>query len=291
MARVPSFSERHGITKAELLKREDMPETLRLRLWTAVYDSRGHRNAPIWPNLFSGLVKTYFTNRTMAECQWAAPHFCDTIQNEFLTMPWNRVYDLLEAIYQHWDAQAVGYGDQKKTKSRNEFETEVNEAFEQYLAAWRMITGRIVEFTTDADVGAVKDALADAAGSGENAIFTHLDSALALFSQRPTPDYRNSIKEAITAVECVCRLLGADEGRGLKDPMKALSEKIHLHKAMETGLAALYGWTSDSGTGIRHPLMDVDGGPGCAEAKYMLVTCSAVVTFLLNKARIAGLIK
>ncbi len=45
----------------------------------------------------------------------------------------------------------------------------------------------------------------------------------------------------------------------------------------------MYGWTSDDG-GIRHALMEGDTPPTFADAKFMLVACSALVNYLTTKA-------
>jgi hypothetical protein len=50
----------------------------------------------------------------------------------------------------------------------------------------------------------------------------------------------------------------------------------------------MYNYTSGEG-GIRHCIMD-ESNVGLTEAKFMLVSCSAFVHYLIMKARDAGLI-
>ena len=66
-----------------------------------------------------------------------------------------------------------------------------------------------------------------------------------------------------------------------------LKEKTGLHKALRAGFIKLYGYTCDE-EGIRHCIMD-EPNVGLAEAKYMLVACSAFVHFLIMKADEAGI--
>ena len=61
-----------------------------------------------------------------------------------------------------------------------------------------------------------------------------------------------------------------------------------MHPALKAGFSKLYGYTSDE-SGVRHPILK-DANVGFAEAKYMLVTCSAFVNFLVDKGREAGLL-
>jgi hypothetical protein len=88
-------------------------------------------------------------------------------------------------------------------------------------------------------------------------------------------------------VESLCRLIAGDratQGQALK-PVK---DRVGLHPALEKGFSSLYGWTNDAG-GIRHALMD--DSPACdfEDAKYMLVSCSSFVNYLIAKATKASI--
>jgi hypothetical protein len=61
-----------------------------------------------------------------------------------------------------------------------------------------------------------------------------------------------------------------------------------LHPKLQEGFKALYGYTSDD-HGIRHALKD-DGLPQEEDARYLLVSCSAFVSYLAEKARKNGLL-
>ena len=50
---------------------------------------------------------------------------------------------------------------------------------------------------------------------------------------------------------------------------------------MESAFTSLYGYTSDEG-GIRHGSIDVSNTPS-EDAKFMLVSCSAFVNYLIEK--------
>jgi hypothetical protein len=60
-----------------------------------------------------------------------------------------------------------------------------------------------------------------------------------------------------------------------------------MHSALEQGFKKIYGYTSDD-SGIRHALLEkptVD----FEEAKYMLVSCTAFINYLIVKADKAGI--
>ena len=94
----------------------------------------------------------------------------------------------------------------------------------------------------------------------------HIRSAVSLLSERKKPNYRNSIKESISAVESVCRLIGGGKTLG---ELKGIRDKIGLHPALEKGFSALYGYTSDKG-GIRHALLE-ESSVDSTDARFMLV--------------------
>lgn len=109
----------------------------------------------------------------------------------------------------------------------------------------------------------------------------HLVKATTFLADRDMPDYENSIKESISAVEAMCVVL-LGKGATLGAALKQLEDKgIKIHPSMKSAFEKLYGYTSDA-AGIRHA--GNIGGPNSTfeEAKFMLVSCSAFVNYLLG---------
>ena len=115
----------------------------------------------------------------------------------------------------------------------------------------------------------------------------HLSKAVELLALKPIPDYRNSIKESISAIESVVKKIVNEKGGGLDKALAILDNKVKFHGAFKSGLLSLYGYTSDV-DGIRHPILE-EKDIGFDETKFMLVSCSALVNFLIAKAEKAGL--
>ena len=67
-------------------------------------------------------------------------------------------------------------------------------------------------------------------------------------------------------------------GKAIK---KLKDSGVHIHSAMENAFTSLYGYTSDA-NGIRHGGIDFTAAPS-EDAKYMLVSCSAFVNYLIEK--------
>src|SRR5438128_2152423 len=103
---------------------------------------------------------------------------------------WYEVYDFIEFIANHL-----------KDDNADVFIHAVNDTLERNLSAYRFIEKRLVQITSNQEIAEVEAAI------GVARQFTqHLDRALELLSDRTAPDYRNSIKESISAVEALCRL-------------------------------------------------------------------------------------
>jgi hypothetical protein len=108
-----------------------------------------------------------------------------------------------------------------------------------------------------------------------------------LFSDRKNHDYRNSIKEAISAVESFCKIVTNNDKAELGDALKEIESQVKLHAALKAAFTKLYGYTSNA-DGIRHALMD-EPNVGFEDAKFMLVSCSAFINYLIAKSYKAGI--
>ncbi len=110
--------------------------------------------------------------------------------------------------------------------------------------------------------------------------------SIKLFSDKTSPDYNNAIKEIITAVEALCRTIAAESGFTGVNSLTAAVNKLEecgitLHDKMKEALKDLYWYTCDE-DGKRH------GGTTYVEsdvedARFMIITCSAIINFLLVK--------
>ncbi len=106
-------------------------------------------------------------------------------------------------------------------------------------------------------------------------------------ADRQNPDYRNSIKESISAVESLCCIIADGKKATLGDALKIIKDKIPLHTALEKAFQKLYGYTSNA-EGIRHALMD-ESSLSQEDAIFMLVSCSTFTNYLVAKASKAGI--
>ncbi len=156
------------------------------------------------------------------------------------------------------------------------FIADCNRALKKHVSAYRFVGRTVGSITSDEEIAAVEDAASRGGAFGP--VSLHIETALKRLADRANPDYRNSIKESISAVEATCQIITNDTGISLGKALKTLD----IHPALEKGFGAIYGYTSDA-QGIRHALSQ-EPNVGADEAKFFLVSCSAFVNYLIAKS-------
>lgn len=150
-----------------------------------------------------------------------------------------------------------------------------NSIFEKEFVGYRYINKKIVPITDDTEIDSIEAAI----NVPYRKAVTHLNKALVLIANREHPDYANSIKESISAVEAICsEILGKSDTLG--SALKKLEQiGIKIHPSLKAAFEKLYGYTSDA-SGIRHS-GQLDGKDATFdEAKFMLVSCSAFINYI-----------
>jgi len=139
------------------------------------------------------------------------------------------------------------------------------------------VEGHLTKITSKEEINEIEEALK----LPYESVKLHIDNALKLLSDKENPDYRNSIKESISAVESICKNIVDDPSATLGQSLNKIDKHLDLHPALKLAFKKLYGYTNDK-DGIRHSLMDKDT-IDFEDAKYMLVSCSAFVNYIIAK--------
>jgi hypothetical protein len=114
----------------------------------------------------------------------------------------------------------------------------------------------------------------------------HLKNAADLLS---AGKYAESVRESIHSVESVARVL--ELTADLSKALSRLEQRAEIHGAMKKGFLALYGYTSDE-RGIRHPLLDEQkSNVDETDAMFMIGACASFNSYMINRARQAGLLE
>lgn len=185
--------------------------------------------------------------------------------------PYNEVLDFLWYVC-HWIATHT-----TSTSFVHEIYNGFNQLFEKEYVGYRFVAGEITPITNSLEIQEIEQAC-QIPFEGAH---VQLQKALGFLSDREHPDYKNSIKESISAVESVCKVIANKPKAELGDALKALiAEGYPIQGALKTGILALYGYTCEAG-GIRHAERETESTVTFEEAKFMMVTCSAIVNYLV----------
>lgn len=266
------FSDRIGITEPpNEFQINSMNNELRNSLWNIIvvfFDINPHRET------FYNLMKTLyirFFRLPITKLPYDEFNCRDLLEKHFISFHWDEIYNLMEIIY-----------DILEDGRKNAFGIALNRILKKEYSGYSFYNGEFIPITNPEEIEAIKEAQIQPKNKGLKNISEHISKATSLLSKKPEPDYHNSIKESINAVEGICKLLTGEKSGGIKDPINILAEKIYIHPALKEGYKKIYGYTSDEG-GIRHPMLE-DNTVGFAEAKYMLVSCSAFVNYIIDNA-------
>lgn len=206
------------------------------------------------------------------------------INNTISNDDYDDVLTLIEAIIQHWDLylqDSLGYGYYNRFTKQYDGPSIYDLAniyLKREYIGYRFVDGIIVPISDEFEIAAINEAVSNKFAP----VNAHITKANRLLADREKPDYENSIKESISAVEAMCELITGIKGKEatLGKLLKVLEDKgVVIHGSLKSAFNTLYGYASDA-NGIRHA-GDI-GGPLSTfeEAKFMLVTCSAFINYL-----------
>lgn len=88
------------------------------------------------------------------------------------------------------------------------YEKTINSVLEEEKSGYRIIHGKFAAITSDEEINSVQETISNPFG----AVSIHIKEALELYSDREKPDYENSIKESISAVESMCCVITGKSG-------------------------------------------------------------------------------
>jgi hypothetical protein len=272
------FSERKGFTKPKThIQLDSIDDDLRNKLWNAL--DTCFWNQIIGDNLNSspeieGLVKSIWHSLFKQRLETISYRWSNTlnvIRAHFFECEWWEVYDFIEFVLVNYPYTYSRPG------LKDFFKTQCNVVLTEEISGYRFVGDELVDITSSEEMAEVEKAISSPVAPARE----HLKRALELYSDKKKPDYRNSVKESISAVEAMCRFIAKDDKATLADAIKVLEQSGKIHTAFKDALIKLYGYTSDAG-GIRHALIDVNVIKQ-EEALYFLVSCSAFVNYLNSK--------
>ncbi len=266
------------------------------------YDDFDERTRTQISNKLFGILETFLDNS--ASCGYniqiyssgdAGHNFCNAIFSDIFNKSvvleegnifnWRKAYILIQEVIMYAESNEVldilwyinDWINKNYCFNKKLFSELFNHLFEAEYVGYRFVNGKIVAITDRCEIDEIEQACCNPY-SGCRA---HIEKAVGFLADREHKDYKNCIKESISAVESVCKIIVGDEKATLGEAIKKLKEKgIKFHQALEKSFSMLFGYTSDEG-GIRHAEGLFVSEVSFEEAKFMLISCSAFVNYLI----------
>ena len=235
------FSQRQGLEPThKVAQRESMDADLRNSLWSLltlqhwdrfVGPSDGYmgRTQEVQGSTLESLmvqIWLLFFKQPIDTIEKYWPNCRHKLREYFFAAKWNQVYDFMEFINQ----AGADNGSEEFAKASNIF-------LERENSAYRFVNGVIAEITSGEEIEEIEVAIN--AGGRFAGVKQHLTTSLRLMSDKTSPDFRNSIKESICAVESLAKQVAEDKSGTLGSVLKELEKKRKLHPALKNAFSSL----------------------------------------------------
>lgn len=279
------FSDRNNIDSIpKEMQIDDLDERSRksiYNLWSEIYVEC--RNACIyergnWDEV-TNPIYTKLYNQTLGPLKSIKENaLIAIIENTILNDKYNKIFDLLEYTTKLFEI-VIAYD--TRVLRRDSYYKRYNNLFESEYIGYRFIDEIIVPITDPIEVQSIKQAFSDS----YNKVREHLSKANRFLSDRDNPDYENSIKESISALEALAQII--TKTNGAQATFGKMSEKLVeqgvITSGMKAAFSALYGIASNC-RGVRHSGNNGDE-VSFEEAKYNLVISTAFVNYVISKMK------
>lgn len=283
------FSDRYGYTTPlSVLITECLPKEVENAICSVLDDLRQILDDVSWRRVQKEYKDEGLTYSKLEQSVWrnflhkrkGSLHIhygkCQEVMTDYIQgqHPWYEKLNLLEYLVGELKEYSLTHEDYYE-KILNIIVVRLNNSFKELYYGYHIVDYSVVPITDSIEIESIQSAIEE----GKDNVRVHLEAALSHFAKRPNPDCRNSIKESISAVECVCREITGESTLDRAIP-KLQAKGVQLNPQFEEGLKKMYYYTNDQRTGIRHALLDDAYVPTIVEAKYMLVICAAFVNYI-----------
>lgn len=265
------FSDRNGIkVENRVMQTKDFDMRTRIALVNMMMACFNLYSKLANVETINSLILEVLQNVYVVEVDYKAGYRADKVMDELVCQTireddYDDVLTVIEYLVSAFD----------RTGNDGLYAEGFNRIFEEEYVGYRIINSKIAPITDDNETKAIQEALT----SPYDEVNQHLEKSLGFLSDRANPDYANSIKESISAVERMCSLI-IGKPATLSSALEKLEKAgLQMHPAMKSAFEKLYAYTSD-GSGIRHAGQLGGASSSFEEARFMLVSCCAFINYL-----------
>ena len=212
------FSQRIGLREVKTdVDNAGLSRELKNSLWTAVLEViiNGRNTEKQHGVKYSDLsiyyrdLWIYFYKKPIDNLPWSYGDVTERkarsiVREWFFNAEWDQVLDFIEfSSDYHYNFANICNGFLKRE-----------------FSAYRFVDNKIVEINSKEEIIEIENAINNS--DKFNSVKIHLTTALGLMSDRKNPDYRNSIKESISAVESLSKIITNNNKTTLGQALKEI---------------------------------------------------------------------
>jgi len=264
------FSKRYGLRPTpEGLMYEDVSEQARVGLYHVVrqffkkyYDLYKALCIALRIPLDRGIAKSHLSWDYLAS---------EAIEKLIMNCQWWQFYDICEVLRQGLEHEP----------EKDSFSEEINNLFREEHLGFELTDGRVEKIGSgfiDARVREVRYLLKEPEFTGAD---KHFEKAIKALNARPTPDVENCVKDAVSAIESIGRIIVNDEKALLSDIIKDMAKNKTIPKPLDEAIQKIYAYRGDQ-PGVAHGLVGTSKVT-VDEAEFVLAVSAAIIIYLVKK--------
>ena len=262
------FSKRYGLTPtSEGLMYEDVPERAKIGLY--------HILRQFFEDKYLALYRVLCVALRIPvdhETELKGDFFASlTIEKLIMNCQWWQFYDICEVLW-----QGLKYKGEKDSLS-----DEINNLFKEEHLGFELRDGKVEKIGSgfiDAQIKEARYLLKEPEFKGAD---EHFEKALKALNTRPKPDVENCVKDAVSAIESVSRIIVNDDKAMLSDIIKGMAKDGTIPKPLDEVIQKIYAYRGDQ-PGVAHGLVGTSKVT-IDEAEFVLAMSAAVIIYLVKK--------
>lgn len=199
------------------------------------------------------------------------------IKDQIISASYDDVFTLLEYLCDYLYKSKISFMFFKENK--NLYDT-LNRIFEEEYVGYRFVNKQIIPITNHEEIEEINSACC----TPFDLVNISIKKSINFIADRKNPDYQNSIKESVLAIETLCNQFDKTNGT-LNAILKSWKKRddIYCHPHLNSAITELYSFASEANQ-IRHGnSSETSGNVGFEEAKLVLTICSSVINYIISK--------
>ena len=258
------FSKRYGLRPTpEGLMYEDVPERARGGLFHIVRQFFEGKYLDLYKVFCVALRIPLDTHRANVYLASRA------IEELIMNCQWWQFYDTCEVLWRSLEYK------------RDNLSEEINTLFREEHLGFELRDGKVEKIGsgfTDAQIKEARYLLKEPEFKGAD---EHFEKALKALNTRPKPDVENCVKDAVSAIESVGRIIVNDDKAMLSDIIKGMAKDGTIPKPLDEVIQRIYAYRGDQ-PGVAHGLVGTSKVT-IDEAEFVLAVSAAIIIYLVKK--------